>query len=349
MNPIRLTKTFIKRIIQLTAIQLGRHKRTPQAPEIIILMYHRILPLSDKQCRTEEPGMVVSPETFRNHIQILAKYYEFISLSDWIERKNTGLKLPLKACAITFDDGWADNYYHAYPILKELKVPATIFLVANMINTNQTFWPERLAALIYKLSEFYPDESILSHPDLQWLINVVNDSNYVFSNHKPSREELSDIISSAKKYSDEEINNLLDKIEKSLGLNMNVDNEKPLLSWSQTNEMLASGIIDTGSHTCHHIRLTSTTPVETLEKEIIKSKEIIESKTKKEVKLFCFPNGDFSDKALDMVKKHYCGSVTTQMGWNEQYQDIYRLKRISIHEDISNDKASFLSRISGWT
>ncbi len=333
----------------MAAVQLGRHKRTPLTPELTILMYHRILPLTDEQCSTEEPGMIVSPETFRNHLQILAKYYKFISLSDWIERKNMGLKLPLKACAITFDDGWADNYYHAYPILKELQVPATIFLVANMINTNQTFWPERLAALVCKLSEFYPDESIWSNPGLQWLINVVNDSNYVFSNIKPSREELSAIIASAKEYSDEQINSLLDEIEKSLNLNMNADNQTPLLSWAQTNEMLASGIIEAGSHTCHHIRLSSTTPVETLEKEIIKSREIIESKTKKEVKLFCFPNGDFSDKALDMVKEHYSGSVTTQTGWNEQDQDIHMLKRISVHEDISNDKASFLSRISGWT
>ena len=349
MNPVKLTKTFIKRVIQLAAVQIGRHKHTPQAPVLIILMYHRILPLTDEQCSAEEPGMIVSPETFRNHLQILEKYYEFVSLSDWVERKNMGLKLPLKACAITFDDGWADNYYHAYPILKELQVPATIFLVANMINTGQTFWPERLAALICKLSEFYPLESIWSHPGLQWLISVVDDSDYVFSSLKPSGEELSSIIASAKKYSDERINSLLDEIEKSLNLNINSDKQTPLLSWAQTNEMLASGIIDAGSHTCHHIRLSSSTPVETLENEIIKSKEIIESKTKKEIKLFCFPNGDFSDKALDMVKKHYSGSVTTQTGWNAQDQDIHMLKRISIHEDISNDKASFLSRISGWT
>lgn len=336
-------KKIIKRSIQTIAAHLGPHVRSARAPQLLILMYHRILPTNDERTKLEEPGMYVTPKTFRNNLRILTQFFEFIALSEWLDKKQKGLPLPDKACAITFDDGWADNYEFAYPILQEMEIPATIFIVSDMIGTNAQFWPERLARIVTLISTQQSQQ--WSTPELQWLRCAITD--YKFLETAPSNEEITQLIAHAKQLPDHEIHIRLDQIESKLGLK-NAPPNPSLLGWLQINEMVNSGLIEAGSHTCHHIRLNSQTPIEVIEKEIIHSKQIIERQLAKPVTTFCFPNGDYSETALKLVKKYYSGAVTTSRGWNSIESNKYLLKRIGIHEDIAKDRTAFLARISGW-
>jgi len=87
-------KKFIKRSLQYAAASFGRHTRLGKGSQLLVLMYHRILPLDDKRSLTEEPGMTVTPETFRQHINLLKHYFNIIKLSDWIQLKLDGKELP---------------------------------------------------------------------------------------------------------------------------------------------------------------------------------------------------------------------------------------------------------------
>ena len=336
-------KKFIKRSLQHVAASFGRHTRPGKGPQLLVLTYHRILPQDDKRTLLEEPGMTVTPETFRQHINLLKHYFNIIKLSDWIQLKLDGKELPPKACAITFDDGWVDNFEFAFPILRELNVPATIFLVSDMIGAIEVFWPERLTRLITTISSHYSQYWL--HPVLDWLQN--NPNNYRFSRTLPTREELSALITNVKIYSDQEIQERLTHIENVLQLA--TGNHSPsLLSWRQVTEMVDSDLVEIGSHTCHHFRLNEQTPNDILRKEIINSKEVIEKHIGQEVKTFCFPNGDYCPEALALVKQNYAGAVTTNSGWNTINTDCHLLNRIGIHQDITENKTSFLARISGW-
>lgn len=340
---LKPVKSTIKRCIQHVAAAFGRHTRKHKEPQLLVLMYHRILPHNDQRSLIEEPGMMVTPETLKLHINILKHSFEFVKLTDWIQLKNEGKQLPAKACAITFDDGWVDNFEYAFPVLRELHTPATIFLVSDMIGTNKTFWPERIARLMTTISQEYPE--YWSHQELEWLQK--DRANYQFSDVPPIREELSTLIASVKKYSDKDIHDRLDHVETTLQLK--IKNQSPsLLNWQQVTEMIDSGLVEMGSHTCNHIRLDKHTDITVLRHEILTSRDTIEANTGHKVKTFCFPNGDYCPEALTLVKQHYASAVTTESGWNTHNCDNYCLQRIGIHQDISHDKISFLARISDW-
>ncbi|MDX2506917.1 MAG: polysaccharide deacetylase family protein, partial [Gammaproteobacteria bacterium] len=310
--------------------------------QLLILMYHRILPENDGRAKIEEPGMMVTPETFRLHLQLIKQRFDILTLSQWINAKHSGGELPTRCCCITFDDGWADNYEYAFPILQEFNLPATIFLVSDMINTNLLFWPERLAHVLTEISHNCPDK--WNHHSLKWLKHEA--VSYNFATTPPNQEQLSEIIKLTKELPDNDIHERINTIETELQL----ENKSlpSLLNWQQMAEMSASGLIEAGSHTCHHIRLNANQKENTLMREIIKSKSKIEKQLGQPVNTFCYPNGDHSPEAVKLVKQNYQCAVTTSGGWNTINTDEHLLHRIGVHEDISADKTAFLARLSGW-
>ena len=335
-------KYLVKRSLQHLAARFGQHTRNPSEPQLLILMYHRILPADDPRARLEEPGMMVTPETFRLHMQLVQQYFEVLPLSQWIHRKQHQQTLPARCCAITFDDGWRDNYEFAYPVLKEYKLPATIFLVSDMIGKNQSFWPERLAHVITTIAERCPEK--WQAECTEWLRST--SSSYAFNRQPPDQEQLSEIIAQLKTFSDQAMHQRIDHIETELQLE--TTDQPSLLDWEQMNEMCHSGLIEAGSHTCHHIRLNENQESQSLNDEIVLSKSQIEKHLGQTVTSFCYPNGDHCHDAVTLVEQNYQCAVTTRRGWNNPQSRLHLLDRIGVHEDISADKTAFLACLSGW-
>lgn len=334
-------KHSLKRIIKPAAIsfasQFGPHNR-PQQDTLWVLMYHRILPRCDSRFLQEEPGMLVTPDSFAMHLKEIKRHFDVMFLSDWVKAKAKGEKLPAKACTITFDDGWLDNFEYALPALKAEAMPATLFAVADKIGTDFQFWPNIISILLLNNA----GTKLAEHPLFERFADDLRTAN-----KHSSRDHIAHIIHQLKQLSDETIFSTLKDIEwQSL-----CPPELPpaLMNWEQLKIMQDSGLVEIGSHTCSHRRLTNALPTEDLRHEIVTSKQILQEKLCKPIDLFCFPNGDYNSEALELVKANYMAAVTTRRGINRPENfNIHELTRIGVHDEVSHTSRLFRARLSGW-
>jgi peptidoglycan/xylan/chitin deacetylase (PgdA/CDA1 family) len=109
-----------------------------------ILMYHRV---TDRVPGASEPTWNVPPARFRQQLAgLLARGYEAWPLRRVLDEHEAGREVPRNVFVVTFDDGYENNLTEAYPILRELNVPATIFLATAYLDATEPFpsddWPE---------------------------------------------------------------------------------------------------------------------------------------------------------------------------------------------------------------
>jgi peptidoglycan/xylan/chitin deacetylase (PgdA/CDA1 family) len=98
-----------------------------------ILMYHQVFP----GCDPKYP-LAVSDAIFERQMKFLKEnHYNVMRLDELADFIRNKRKLPPKACAVTFDDGYRNNFTYAFPILKKYNIPATIFLIFNETNRPQ--------------------------------------------------------------------------------------------------------------------------------------------------------------------------------------------------------------------
>lgn len=99
-----------------------------------VLMYHSVSPKSDKIMYR----LIVSPEMFAKQMQFLKTHrYNIVDLETLGRLIRNKERIPFRTVAVTFDDGFADNYAYAYPVLKKLGIPATIFIIYDEVGRAQ--------------------------------------------------------------------------------------------------------------------------------------------------------------------------------------------------------------------
>lgn len=100
---------------------------------IPVLMYHSI----DNEILNP---MKVSKEKFEEQMKFLKDNgYTTLTLDELYDSFENGKPVPKKSLAITFDDGYRDNYTNAYPILKKYGLKATIFVIAGFTDKGNAY------------------------------------------------------------------------------------------------------------------------------------------------------------------------------------------------------------------
>lgn len=128
-------------VVVLLTAGAWAHPRFYEAP---ILMYHRVEPAThDKYDSTR-----VSPSIFERQMEFLKVHgYRVIPLADLARQIAAGKPVPPKTVVLTFDDGTLDNFRYAFPVLKRMGFPATIFMITENIGREGWLGEEDLRIL----------------------------------------------------------------------------------------------------------------------------------------------------------------------------------------------------------
>lgn len=276
-----------------------------------ILNYHRV-------DRIHDPFFLgaVDPADFENHIAYLMRRFKVLPLGELHRRAQDGL-VPENAVAITFDDGYADNYRHAFPILRKYGVPSTLFIATGCIDGREPLWYDKVFYAFKKTSK-----AALSLPRLRpepWALEPV-----------PVRlKSMMDLVERVRYLPEAERVAVLEELYLALAVTDFTPMADLMLTWDKVREMQAGGI-DIQAHTVTHPILTKV-PRQQLDDELSRSKKRLEDQLQKEIRLFAYPNGkppDFNPEVAEAVRRHgFDCAVTTVFGKCALGDDPYTLKR----------------------
>ncbi len=119
---------------------------------------------------------------------------------------------------------------------------------------------------------------------------------------------------------------------------------RPILSWDQIRCLDRSGLVEFGSHSVDHVRMSGL-PAAEMRRQAVESRQVLERVLEKPVRAFAYPYGqpgDFSEETTCCLKEAgYTAAVTTCWGTRNSAQDLLRLRRISLS---SGDDARMIRR-----
>lgn len=290
-----------------------------------ILTFHRVRP-DGSSTDPFDSCPSVSAELFRKIILHVKQYYDVVPLRILVEKRSTVKPL----AAITFDDGWGDNYDVAFRILYELGIPATVFVTAGKISNEKPFWQQTLGSLFRDAIEKPMKDK---EENLRRLISV---DETVFLNKKVYLETVN-------KFKSMSSNELKKKMAGALVVSERLTNAKYFLSTKEIQEMVKFGI-EVGSHTLNHVLLREETD-EVIDRELLESKRILEDIVGKPVDMISYPQGHTSKRVMRSARAlGYtigCGALRVCVS---QRDDPLRLPRINPDWEQLRDKDGMFNR-----
>lgn len=294
-----------------------RRSRLPR-DRAVVLVYHHVTGGSDGTGRRWAPFQRgVSQERFERQIRFLREAMSPVSLREVVAGVRGEKALPPRAVAVTFDDGYLDNYTVAYPILRKYGIPATVFVTTGFIETGQAFWWDQ----VYSMLRDTPRQAL--EGDL--LAGIAR------GNGDPRRGSPLTTRSARVRAAETMIDLLrtlppegkragLARMRSELGLAPDAAGEAPsLMAWAHLRDLRGSGVI-IESHTHTHPILGLDDP-RVIEEELSTSKQMIETQLNQAVEGLAYPDGrqgTYNDVTIEISKavgyRFGCTTIPTSVG-----------------------------------
>jgi len=238
--------------------RISARQRRVDRPRALILLYHRVTVR-----KTDPLRLCVSPERFREQLDVLRSGWPVVTLDELAEAVQRGHGLPRRAVAITFDDGYVDNLATAAPALTERNLPATLFVSTGHVERKRGFWWDRLERLLQESPAGAPPplRVTVSEHVLAWPPKTTEERSEVAKHlHAWLRplhpNEIDEVLATVRAWAD-------------VGADVNADADRPL-----TIEELraAAATFTVGAHTRNHVSL-GTQPRDVQAREILASRQ----------------------------------------------------------------------------
>lgn len=290
-------------------------RRIKPSRQVGILRYHAVT--DPATCWYAEPSICLSRADFEAQVAYLTRHYRVLPLDQIVRAFRSRRSLPSDVIALTFDDGYADNF-EAARILARFGATATFYLTAACIGGERPFWVSELRALVAAIRQ---PRIVLTPPGGSPLtVAIESESDKRAASRLITRTIKSQPIPVREA--------LLDQLRDAAG---RPHIPSPMLTWAQVREMHAMGMT-IGGHTLTHANLPSAGP-EDARFEIAACRARLEQELGSEVTMFAYPNGGanryFTPAIERMVEEAgFEGATTSTNGFADPLSDPYALERI---------------------
>lgn len=276
---------------------------------LAVVNYHRVLAHPDPLLESE-PDLA----DFRWQMALLADCFNVMPLYDALRALDAGC-LPPRTVCITFDDGYRSVHDLALPILREFKLPATVFVTSGYVGDDAgNMWNDRIIHAVQTLPAGTLD---LSDLGLEC---------YSLASMAARRQAAARLTEAGKYMPPQAREALVQRLDQISGLK----NDALMLTPAMLVALDNNGV-EIGAHTVSHPILTSLDD-DSARYEITAGKTQLENLIGKPVRLFAYPNGkvgkDFDARHVDMVRQAgFSAAFTTAVGAITGDQDRFQLPR----------------------
>jgi peptidoglycan/xylan/chitin deacetylase (PgdA/CDA1 family) len=308
----------------LYGAQLHRVAGWFTAADVTIAMYHGFTAARSHHGIENHEQKHLPLPAFEAQLAFLQRHHTVVPLADVVRALTSGAPLPRRAAAITIDDGYRSVYRVAYPVLKRLGLPASVYLATAFVDGRQFLWTDRV-------------EYAVNHARAGELRVTVGTQAIELMLNGPESRRAADrtLRSRIKRLPQVSLDQAVDGVEHAAGCSVTgaaSDLYEPML-WSEAAEMQASGLITFGSHTHSHVILARCEASHTA-RELRQSKDIIEKRLGVPCEEFCYPNGrrgDFNAATGALVRDAgFRSALTTVYGRNPRGSSPFELRRYNL-------------------
>ncbi|MDR1424008.1 MAG: polysaccharide deacetylase family protein [Azoarcus sp.] len=289
---------------------LGLFSPAGQRARLSILIFHRILSAPDPLF----PGEL-DVARFEARLRWIAGWFDVLPFERALTQLRDG-SLPPRAAVITIDDGYAESYTRALPLLQRYGLNATFFVSSGFLAGGH-MWNDCLIEAVRRTQAERLETGLVEAPAMP------------LRTLEEKRAFLGRLIPAVKYLSLSARREAIARIVEASGVELS---GAPMLDAAQLRALRAAGM-HIGSHTHNHPLLTACTDAEA-EAEIAEGKSRLESAIGEPVRFFAYPNGkpgtDYARRHIDMVRRlGFEAAVTTQWGSNTRQTDPYQLARFT--------------------
>ncbi len=321
-------KTAVSNLLQRTGVS-GLVRRASASSAGLVLALHRVLPLEER-ASCYDRHLVLSEPAFVALLHLLQRDYQAVPLEDLLSEPGGADGRP--KVALTFDDGWEDNYRIAFPHLLANRIPATIFACTELLGTSGVLPEERFARVWAgctarnQLKELLDD---LNH----WGMGNRKNVN-VLSERRYWSQELKRMPLDARLL-------LLNHVESRYDVPL--ASRRRFLRWEDVRIMTNTGLIRMGSHTSRHASLTSETDRD-IRRELECSKTKLMEQTGTMPESLAYPNGMYNRRVIELVRSAgFRTALATNPGPVRKNSNPLAIPRIAVDDTTVTDAGTRFS------
>ncbi len=320
--------------------QIFRIARQVIRNRVTIAMYHGFTAASAHHGIENHEQKHLPLAAFERQLAYLKAHHSVVPLADVVRTATTGAALQYHAAVITIDDGYRSVYSVAYPVLKRLELPATVYLATEFVDERRFLWTDRVE---YAVNHAKPAELAVTIGDTPVRLTL---------NGRESRIAADRLLrSKIKALPQASRDAAVERVEVATGCAATDAAHSELyepMRWPEAAEMAASGLVTFGSHTHTHVILSRCDPTHAAG-ELRQSKAIVENRLGTPCDAFCYPNGrlgDFNATTGRMVREHgFTSALTTVYGMNARVANPYELRRYNLGKPMAGGELEV--RLSG--